>query len=201
MLAKECGSASGRVFAGAILAVAVALGPLGAGYAISAQGQGNHGHGQGDQGHGQGDQGHGNHWRGQDDQGQGDQGHGEHGREHEERDHRHGRQGGYYFREREIRVIRSYYGEHGSRLPPGLAKRGGNLPPGLEKHLERDGALPPGLQKRLTPLPYSLRRELPPLPRGCDCRIGALGRDVLIVNEKTNRILDIVSDVRDVIGR
>lgn len=188
MVSEERSFSVRRIVGGAVLALVVALGPLGAGYAISAQGQGNHGNGQGDQG-------------------QGNHGHGEHGREHEEADHAaegyraHGRQSGYYFGEREIGLIRSYYGERGSDLPPGLAKRHGNLPPGLEKHLERDGTLPPGLQKRFAPLPYSLRRELPPLPRGCDCRIGALGRDVLIVNEKTNRILDIVSDVRDVIGR
>lgn len=185
-----------RASGGVVIALAVALGPLGAGYALTAQGQSDHGQGQGNHGHG----------HEQDDHGDQDHGHWKHGRWQEEdaqgdQDQGNRRHHSYYFGERESRIIRSYYGERGSGLPPGLAKRGGNLPPGLEKHLERDGTLPPGLQKRLAPLPYSLRRELPPLPRGCDCRIGALGRDVLIVNEKTNRILDIVRDVRDVIGR
>lgn len=184
------------IICGAILGLAVALGPMGAGHALAAQGQSDHGHGQGDHGHGH------------EEDAQGDQGHGQgkHGRwqrEDAHGDHDHGHRGhaSYYFGERESRIIRSYYGERGSALPPGLAKREGNLPPGLEKHLERDGTLPPGLQKRLSPLPYALERQLPPLPRGCDCRVGALGRDVLIMNEKTGRVLDIIRDVRDVVGR
>src|SRR5579859_440969 len=43
-------------------------------------------------------------------------------------------------------IIRDFYRDQYSNLPPGLAKRGGNLPPGLQKHLEHDGTLPPGLQ-------------------------------------------------------
>ena len=53
-------------------------------------------------------------------------------------------------------IIREYYHNNYSSLPPGLAKRNGNLPPGLQKHLERDGTSPPGLQKRLTPFPEDL---------------------------------------------
>src|SRR5215472_6341347 len=46
----------------------------------------------------------------------------------------------YFFGERDRELITRYYSDHGSNLPPGLAKRGGNLPPGLEKHLERDAS-------------------------------------------------------------
>lgn len=100
-----------------------------------------------------------------------------------------------YFNSRAVQLIRSYYGEPHQGLPPGLAKRGGNLPPGLEKHFERDGVLPPGLQKRVSPLPYNLERQLPALPPGCGCRRGVLGPNVLILNSRTGRILDIIRDV------
>lgn len=124
--------------------------------------------------------------------------HGHHRRGHEHNvENEQGKRGHYgpYFGAKEIETIRSYYGGQREGLPPGLAKRHGNLPPGLEKHLERDGTLPPGLQKRLSPIPYSLERELPPLPRDCGCRRGVLGPDVLIMNSRTGRILDIVRDV------
>ena len=125
-------------------------------------------------------------------------GHGnsEHGQENEGEGHSHGHaRKGAAFATRERRMILDYFHDHPSSLPPGLAKRNGNLPPGLEKHLERDGTLPPGLQKRFTPLPYSLERELPPLPRDCDCTRGIVGFDVLILNRRTGRILDVISDI------
>src|SRR5579875_77687 len=112
-------------------------------------------------------------------------------------EHGHGHQGreGITFGPHEASIIRAYYGSHLQGLPPGLAKRGGDLPPGLEKHLERDGTLPPGLQKRLTPLPFDLERQLPPLPRDCYCRRGVLGSNVLILNTRTGRIVDILQGV------
>src|SRR5713101_1379598 len=74
-----------------------------------------------------------------------------------------GRPGKYGFGSHDREIISSYYSNHGSNLPPGLAKRNGNLPPGLEKQLERNGTLPPGLQKRVQPCPVELERQLPPL--------------------------------------
>lgn len=97
------------------------------------------------------------------------------------------------FGPRDREIIRDYYRDQYSNLPPGLAKRGGNLPPGLQKHLERDGTLPPGLQKRVQPFPVELERRLPPLPP--DYRRVTLGVDILIVNRRTQRILDIVHDI------
>lgn len=97
------------------------------------------------------------------------------------------------FGSRDREIIRDYYRNQYSNLPPGLAKRGGNLPPGLQKHLERDGTLPPGLQKRIQPFPYELERRLPPLP--ADYRRVTLGVDILIVNRKTQRIMDIAYDI------
>lgn len=90
-------------------------------------------------------------------------------------------------------LIRDYYHDRYSNLPPGLAKRGGNLPPGLQKHLERDGQLPPGLQKRVEPFPEELERRLPRLPEQYS-RV-TLGMDILILDRRTQRIMDIVRDV------
>ena len=97
----------------------------------------------------------------------------------------------------ERRIIEDYYhqGKKAKKkgLPPGLAKRGGNLPPGLQKKLDRDGKLPPGLQKRLEPLPVDLDRRLPRLPEYYERVI--LERDIILIDRRTNRILDIIEDV------
>jgi len=90
-------------------------------------------------------------------------------------------------------IIENYYRDRNSNLPPGLAKRNGNLPPGLQKHLERDGTLPPGLQKRVAPFPEDLERRLPPIPE--TCRRVTLGVDILIVDRRSQRILDIIHDI------
>jgi hypothetical protein len=100
------------------------------------------------------------------------------------------------FLDEERRIIERYYRSKKGKakgLPPGLAKRGGNLPPGLQKHLERNGRLPPGLQKRLEPLPVELSRQLPPLPEQWERVI--IERDVILLDRRTNRILDIIEDV------
>jgi len=97
----------------------------------------------------------------------------------------------------ERRLIEEYYRQahqnKGKGLPPGLAKRGGNLPPGLQKHLEKNGQLPPGLQKRLEPLPVDLDRRLPLLPE--DWERVVLERDVILIDRRTNRILDIIENI------
>ncbi len=102
-----------------------------------------------------------------------------------------------HFLPEERRAIEYYYrqGKKGRAkgLPPGLAKRGGNLPPGLQKHLERNGQLPPGLQKRLEPLPVDLDRRLPALPDYWERVV--LERDVILIDRRTNRILDIIENV------
>ena len=97
------------------------------------------------------------------------------------------------FDSRDREVITTYYSGRTSNLPPGLAKRGGNLPPGLEKQLERNGTLPPGLQKRVQPCPVELERRLPPLEAGY--ARGVIGAHVVIYNQSTSVIVDIVKDV------
>ncbi|HEU5462866.1 MAG TPA: hypothetical protein VFV82_01980 [Candidatus Binatia bacterium] len=101
------------------------------------------------------------------------------------------------FSDAERRIIAEYYGRGNQSkpkgLPPGLAKRGGNLPPGLQKQLARNGQLPPGLQKRVEPLPLELSRQLPPLPEYWERVI--VERDVILLDRRTNRILDIIEGV------
>jgi hypothetical protein len=102
-----------------------------------------------------------------------------------------------HFLPEERRAIEEYYRRaktgKSKGLPPGLAKRGGNLPPGLQKHLEKNGQLPPGLQKRLEPLPVDLDRRLPRLPDYWDRVV--LERDVILLDRRTNRILDIIENI------
>src|ERR1051325_2032363 len=93
---------------------------------------------------------------------------------------------GPVFDERHRVIIRDYFHNNYSNLPPGLAKRGGNLPPGLQKQLERNGTLPPGLQKRVQPFPPDLRERLPRLPAGYD--YGVIGPDAIILDSRTQRI-------------
>jgi len=102
-----------------------------------------------------------------------------------------------HFLPEERRIIEEYYHQgkntKAKGLPPGLAKRGGNLPPGLQKHLDKNGQLPPGLQKRLEPLPTDLNSQLPRLPEHWDRVI--LERDIILIDRRTNRILDIIENV------
>ena len=75
-------------------------------------------------------------------------------------------------------------------LPPGLAKKH-RLPPGLEKQLKKNGTLPPGLARN--DLPAALQKKMYP-PRPGTRRI-AVGRDVVLIDSKTDLILDIIYDV------
>jgi hypothetical protein len=103
-----------------------------------------------------------------------------------------GRNADIVFTDRDRRILVDWFSTHESNLPPGLAKRD-RLPPGLEKQLRERGTLPPGLQKRVRPLPEGLERRLPRLPRGY--RRVSLGAHVLLMNEETSVIVDIVRDV------
>ena len=77
-------------------------------------------------------------------------------------------------------------------LPPGLAKRE-RLPAGLERQLKKNGSLPPGLEKRVHPFPGELGKLLPELPKGI-IRV-VIGVDILLLDETSNTILDIVREV------
>jgi len=97
-------------------------------------------------------------------------------------------QGESYYKDHDREVMRDYYDQHASNLPPGLAKKD-RLPPGLEKQLVRRGTLPPGLQKRIQPCPEELERRLPPPPP--ECAHVVVGGHVVLLNRKTNVVLDI----------
>lgn len=86
--------------------------------------------------------------------------------------------------------IHKYYKHHHKGLPPGLAKKR-QLPPGHQKQLMRKGTLPPGLEKRR--LPHDLERQLTPLPSGY-IRL-QVGRDIVLFDERTRVILDIIYDI------
>jgi hypothetical protein len=58
---------------------------------------------------------------------------------------------------------------------------------------KRDGQLPPTLQKRLEPLPVDLDRRLTRLPEYYQRVI--LEQDVILLDRRTNRILDIIENV------
>jgi hypothetical protein len=106
-----------------------------------------------------------------------------------------------HFLPEERRIISEYYRRTNTSnkkgVPPGLAKRGGKLPPGLQKHLEKNGQLPPGLQKRLEPIPSALDRRLPPIPEYWERVI--VERDVILLDRRTNRILDIIENVIELV--
>lgn len=94
------------------------------------------------------------------------------------------------FGDRERRLIRDYYERGRGDLPPGLAKKR-RLPPGLAKQVRRNGTLPPGLQMQA--LPGELERRLDPVPDGyVRARVGL---DVVLVDEDTRVVVDIVQDV------
>src|ERR1700675_3722717 len=96
-------------------------------------------------------------------------------------------QGAQFYKDPDREVLRGWYGEHQSQLPPGLAKKD-RLPPGLEKQLVRRGTLPPGLQKKIQPCPPELVRYLPPPPP--DCANVLIGGHIVLLNRKTNVVVD-----------
>jgi len=75
------------------------------------------------------------------------------------------------------------------QMPPGLAKRD-ELPPGLARQLTERGTLPPGLAKR--DLPADLAGKLP--RRGKTSRV-IVDDDVVLIDNATERVLDVIGDV------
>ncbi|SOD98984.1 hypothetical protein [Caenispirillum bisanense] len=76
-----------------------------------------------------------------------------------------------------------------SALPPGLAKQG-KVPPGIARQIQRGQRLPDDVQ--MLPLPADLLGRLPSY-RGA--RPVVVGSDVVLVQEGTRLILDILKDV------
>ncbi len=118
---------------------------------------------------------------------------------------------GPYFKASALPHFHDYYSRNDySNLPPGLRKhlaKSGHLPPGLEKKYAETGQLPPGLQNRfecgqtmppdyssyLYPVPYVAYERFAPLPP--DSQLYLFGRDLILLNEHTRAIIDILRDV------
>jgi len=96
------------------------------------------------------------------------------------------------FGDNDRREIRHYYkSKYKSKaLPPGLTKKH-ELHPGLRNHIQKYRELPPGIEGKK--LPMDLERILRPIPEG-NVRI-RIGGDILLVNERTRYILDVMFDV------
>lgn len=93
------------------------------------------------------------------------------------------------FRDAEIRIIQEYYRPNGGNPPP--AKSASTpVPPGLESKLKRNAPLPTGIAKHLASLPEDLDRRLLPIWEGL--RRVAVGYTVLLVEEKSDRVVDMV---------
>jgi hypothetical protein len=140
---------------------------------------------------------------------QGDEGEHEqsdHGHKHKSDEHHKHHEGdesdqvmysGPYFNAERVGILRGYYTpEEISKLPPGLRKhleRTGQLPPGIEKKLIREGQLPPEYQAQLVPVPEDLALRLGSIP--ADARLYMYNGDAILLNPKTQGILDIVHGV------
>jgi hypothetical protein len=92
------------------------------------------------------------------------------------------------FSSRDRDLIGDYYrnARPAKKTPPGLARRE-TPPPGLARH----GKLPPGLQGRL--LPRELESRLTVLPSAYVRLV--VGRDVVLIERDTRRVLDILYGV------
>jgi len=98
---------------------------------------------------------------------------------------------GVVFTDTEVRIISSWYHEHGGSAQKGHGKKSKGLPPGIAKNLQNGKPLPPGIAKQY--LPDGLTRALPAPPNGYE-RIIVDGK-VLLVEIATHVIHDILSDI------
>jgi hypothetical protein len=115
---------------------------------------------------------------------------------------------GPYFKPSSVPYFRNYYSRNNyAKLPPGLRKhvqKTGHLPAGVEKKYERTGQLPPGLDKRFEcgqALPSTYYSYLYPVPEVAYDRDGPLppdgrlylyGNDLILLNDHTKAIIDIL---------
>ena len=97
------------------------------------------------------------------------------------------------FSSEEVRIIASWYDEHGHATGGRGNGKGGakGLPPGIARNLARGKALPPGIARQQ--LPGGLASLLPPPPRGFE-RVVVDGR-VLLVEIATQVIHDVLVDM------
>jgi hypothetical protein len=101
-------------------------------------------------------------------------------------------EGEMVFTEHDRVLVKNWFQNNRSGLPPGLARRE-HLPPGLEKQLRERGTLPPGLQKKIQPLPPELESQMQKIPTGF--RRVVIAGQVILMNRKTSRIYDVIRNV------
>ncbi len=97
--------------------------------------------------------------------------------------------GGNVFGQVEKNIIRNFFGAQGGKKFKAKKFKHKRLTPGLAKHIRRHGTLLPGLRRNY--LPPGLSARLPGLPPG-QARV-LVGNDVLLIQEATGLILDILS--------
>jgi hypothetical protein len=97
------------------------------------------------------------------------------------------------FSPRDRKAIRNYYRGADSKLAPRLAKQNGLVSPALRKPLQRNGIIPAGLQRLVEPLASDLERGLQPLDSNYSR--GIVGQDVVIIENRTQRIVDVIRGV------
>ncbi len=97
--------------------------------------------------------------------------------------------GGNIFGQIERDLLRNFLGSPAGKKFKAKKFKHQRLPPGLAKHIRRYGTLPPGLRRNY--LPPGLSSRLPGLPPG-QARV-LVGNDVLLIQQTTGLILDILS--------
>lgn len=97
--------------------------------------------------------------------------------------------GGNIFGRLERDLIRNFLGSPSGKKFKAKKFKHKSLPPGLAKQFHRNGILPPGLRRNY--LPPGLSARLPGLPPG-QARV-LVGNDVLLIQQTTGLILDILS--------
>jgi hypothetical protein len=121
---------------------------------------------------------------------------------HYNKHHKYEKYRGPYFTSERVTVIRNYYTpQELDSLPPGLRKhieRTGHLPPGLEKKLAVNQPLPPEYVPYLVPAPPELVNTLGPMPP--DSQLYLYNGDAVLVNPKTQAVLDVVHGVLTLTG-
>ena len=128
-----------------------------------------------------------------------EKGNGKHSQKHHDKEERKAEkrerkniQPGTYFNDQQRTYVREYYVQNysnGKKCPPGLAKKNnGCMPPGQAKNWVVGQPLPRGVL--LYTVPQPVIRQLPPAPYGY--RYVLIGGDVVLVQQQTNLIVDII---------
>lgn len=101
-------------------------------------------------------------------------------------------QPGTYFNDQQRIVVREYYVQNysnGKKCPPGLAKKNnGCMPPGQVRNWAVGQPVPRGVTVYSVPQPVIV--QLPPAPFGY--RYARIGGDIILVQQQSNLIVDII---------